>query len=365
MPDVLKKYADLLTGYCLDLKNGDRFVISSTPLAEPLINEVFCSALEKGAHPELSINLYQTERIFYEKASDFQLKFISPVSRLRTESYTAFLNIKAPYDLHVLESIPSEQIRKRSEAYKDLHTIHMNRAARKEINWTLCSYWTVAAAQEAEMGLEEYRDFILQACCLDKDNPSAHWLNIKKEQKRICNFLNGKELIQYKGKNIDITFSSKGRTWVNSDGKHNMPSGEVFTSPVENSVNGHIRFSYPGIYMGKEIRDIRLEVKNGKVIHAQAARGQELLDELLSIPGASHFGEAAIGTNHGIKKFTKCMLFDEKIGGTIHMALGASYPETGGKNKSGIHWDLLADMKEDSLILADGEEIYRNGKFVI
>ncbi len=182
---------------------------------------------------------------------------------------------------------------------------------------------------------------------------------------RIINILNQKSLVQFKGPDIDITFSTKGRKWINSDGTNNMPSGEVFTTPVEDSVNGKIRFSFPGIYMGQEIEDICLEVKEGEIVKWSAKKGEALLTTLLEIPGAKRFGEAAVGTNRGIQKFTRNMLYDEKIGGTIHMAIGACYPETGGKNESPIHWDMLADMKNGGEIFADGECVYRDGEFLI
>lgn len=185
------------------------------------------------------------------------------------------------------------------------------------------------------------------------------------EQQRIVDFLNTKKQIRYVTKDTDIAFPFEGRQWINSDGKHNMPSGEVFTTPVEDTVNGKIRFTYPGIFMGQEIEDISFEVKNGEIVKWNAKKGKELLDKLFEIPGTKRFGEAAIGTNYGIKKFIKNMLFDEKIGGTIHMAVGASYPETGGKNQSSVHWDLLADMTDGGKIYADNELIYENGKFLI
>lgn len=178
-------------------------------------------------------------------------------------------------------------------------------------------------------------------------------------------YLEGKNKVRYVGKDIDISFSAKGRKWINSAGTKNMPSGEVFASPVEDSVNGKIRFSYPGFYMGQEIEDIFLEVKGGEVVKWDAKEGKALLDKILEIPGATRFGEAAIGTNKGISKFTKNMLFDEKMSGTIHMAIGAAIPEAGGKNESAIHWDMLADMTNGGEIYADDELIYKNGEFII
>jgi aminopeptidase len=214
------------------------------------------------------------------------------------------------------------------------------------------------------MSLAEYADFVYNCCFLYEDDPIGCWDKLEKGQQKIVDLLNTKKEVHYKSSDVDVKFRTDGRKWINSSGHFNMPSGEVFTGPVEDSINGKVRFSYPGIFMEQEIEDITLEIKNGLVIKATAAKGQELLNKILEIPGARRFGEAAVGNNDRVNKFTKNMLYDEKMGGTIHMALGAGYPETGAKNESAIHWDLLADMK-DGQILADGEVIYKNGKFLI
>ena len=160
--------------------------------------------------------------------------------------------------------------------------------------------------------------------------------------------------------------SVKGRKWINCYGGNNFPDGEVYTGPVEDSVNGHIRFSFPGIYNGNEIEDIRLVFKNGKVVKATAEKGEKLLHQILETDeGAKFVGEVAVGMNHNIKRFTKCMLFDEKIGGTVHLALGKSYADSGGKNKSSIHWDMLCDMRSSGKIYADNELIYENSRFLV
>jgi aminopeptidase len=213
--------------------------------------------------------------------------------------------------------------------------------------------------------LKEYEDFVFNACNLYHDDPIAEWKKLSKRQQSIVNHLNRCTKVHYKGKDIDISFSTEGRTWINSDGKTNMPSGEVYTAPVEDSVNGVVRFSHPSIYMGTEVEDIRLEVKDGEVIKWDAKRGKEFLDQIFDIPGARRFGEAAVGTNFNIQQFTKNILFDEKIGGTIHMAIGQSYHQCGGKNNSSVHWDMIADMTNGGEIFADGQKVYENGQFTI
>jgi len=362
--DIIKKYAKLLVEYSLELKKGDKLLIYSTYLAEELLKEVYAQALAAGAHPEFKIALNGTEKIFYDNASDSQLEYISPLSKYVYEKYDAALHILAPFNVKELQNTPAEKKQKCNAAKAHLNKLFMERAAAKELRWTLCVFPTNAEAQECGMSQSEYADFVYNCCFLYENDPIGCWNKLEKDQQKIVDLLNSKKEIHYKGSNIDVKFRTDGRTWINSSGKNNMPSGEVFTGPVEDSVNGKVRFSYPGIFMDQEIEDITLEIKDGQVINAKAAKGQELLDKVLEIPGARRFGEAAIGNNERVNKFTKNMLFDEKMGGTIHMALGAAYPETGGLNESAVHWDLLADIK-DGEILADGEIIYKNGKFLI
>jgi aminopeptidase len=365
MNTLYQKYAALLVNYSLELQKNERLLISSTYLAEPLLKEVYRSALAVGALPDIKIQINDTERILMEEGDDFQLKDISPLSRVPIAAYDALLNIKAPFNVKNLQSVPAERKRVFQEARTDINEIFMQRAAEGVLKWTLCQYPVDARAQESGMSLEEYERFVAQACYLDHEDPIGKWQEMHAFQEKIVQFLNTKKTICFQGPKTDISFSVKGRKWINSDGKHNMPSGEVFTSPVEDSVEGTIRFSFPGIYMGQEIEDISLEVVQGRVTSWKAKKGQELLDTLFEIPGTNYFGEVAIGTNQGIRTFTRNMLFDEKMGGTVHMALGASYPETGGKNKSPVHWDLLADMKQGGKILADGECIYQDGEFLL
>lgn len=361
---IVKKYANLLVNYSLGVKKGDRLLINSTYLAEELLKEVYAAALAAGAFPEFKIALNGTDKIFYDTATDAQLEYISPLSRYVYEKYDAVLNIIAPFNVKELQNTDPAKKQKCSAARAELNKLFMQRAANDELRWTLCVFPTNSEAQECGMSQAEYADFVYNCCFLYENDPIACWEKLEKDQQKLVDLLNGKTQIQYKGNGIDVKFSTQGKKWINSSGKNNMPSGEVFTAPLENSVNGVVRFSYPGIFMGQEIEDIRLEIKDGQVVKGTAAKGQELLNKVLEIPGARRFGEVAIGTNPRVNKFTKNMLFDEKMGGTIHMALGAAYPETGGTNDSAIHWDLLADMNAGQ-ILADGEVIYDKGKFVI
>ena len=215
------------------------------------------------------------------------------------------------------------------------------------------------------MSLEEYQDFVYNACHLSAEDPAATWRKVREMQQGITDYLNHSDQIRYINKRSDISFSVKGRTWINSDGKANMPSGEVFTGPIEDSVNGHIYFNYPIVYMGHEVEGVTLHVKEGKVVQWEAEKGQHFLDEIFKIDGARYFGEVAIGTNYNIRQITKNILFDEKIGGSVHMAIGQSYKQTGGKNQSPIHWDMITDMKDGGQIWADGKLIYQNGHFLI
>ncbi len=365
MKTLWNKYAKVLVNYSLAIKKGEILQISSSHLAEELVLEVYRETLKAGGHPVTHIGLNGLERIFYEEASDEQLKYVNPVKKLMVENYHAFLNIIAPFNMKETQSIDPSKKRITSEASTEVKKLFMQRTAAGKLKWALCQFPTDTAAQESSMATSEYLDFVAGACFLFDDDPVKKWNEVHDRQEIIIDFLKKRETMKFKSNDVDITFSYKNRKWINSDGTHNMPSGEVFTTPVEDSINGKIRFSYPGIFMGQEIEDITLEVKNGEVIKWKAKKGQDLLDQVFEIPGTRHFGEAAIGTNYGIQKFTKNMLFDEKIGGTIHMAVGAAYPETGGTNESSVHWDLLANMKDGGEIYADNDLIYKDGKFII
>ena len=365
MNPIHEKYAHLLVNYCLDIKAGDRLYIKSTTLAEPLVREVYRHALRAGATVETQLEFREQGRILYAESSEEQLSKPSPFYSQAVKEFDAYLYIRAPFNLRENQSVDKEKSKIYQEANSDLNKIYFERTATRALKRNLCQYPTIAAAQNAGMSLEEYEQFVFGACNLYEKNPVEEWKKVSRSQQTIVDYLNGKEQVHYKGEGIDISFSTKGRTWINSDGQTNMPSGEVYTSPVENSVNGVINFSYPAVYMGHEVEDVTLWVKDGYVEKWEARRGKDFLDRIFEIEGSRRFGEAAIGTNYKIQQFTKNILFDEKIGGTVHMAIGQSYLQTGGKNQSSIHWDMIANMKDGGEIYVNDEKIYDSGKFLL
>ena len=366
MPDPrVSKLADVLVNYSLELQPGQQFQLRTNPLAEELALAVYQEAIKAGAHVFPLISLPGAEEIFFKHASDEQLDFVSPVRKLFVETFDAQLVIGAEYNTRTLSGVDPERIAQSRRAGAPLSKIFNERSARLELRWCYTEFPTYASAQEADMSLSEYQDFVYGAGLLDLPDPVAAWIEEGQRQRKLINWLAGKDRVELKGPNVDLTLSIQGRKFKEADGKYNFPDGEIFTGPVENSATGWIRFSYPAIFDGKEVSDIELWFEQGKAVKEQAGKGLELLTSLLNLDaGARYLGELGMGTNYGIQRFTKNMLFDEKIGGTIHLALGASYPETGGQNESGLHWDMLCDMSE-SEILVDGELFYKNGRPVI
>lgn len=365
MQTIIEKYAHLLVNYCLEIKAGERLYVKSTFLSEPLVREVYRLAIRAGAFVEVDLDFREKTRIFIEEANETQLGRVSQMYSTAMTSYDAYLYIRAPYNLREEQNLPKDKLKVRKEATKDVLKTYFDRTASGAMKRNLCQFPTQAAAQNAGMSLEEYEKFVYSACNLYDDDPMASWVKVRENQQHIVDFLNGKEKIRYKCNGTDITFKTKGRTWINSDGRTNMPSGEVFTAPEENSVNGTVHFTFPAIYMGHEVEDVTLWVKDGFIEKWEARQGKAFLDEIFEIDGTRRFGEAAIGTNYKIQKITKNILFDEKIGGSIHMAIGQSYPQCGGKNESTVHWDMISDMQDGGIIFADDEKIYEDGKFLI
>ena len=362
---MLKKYANLLVNYCVEIKEGDKLYIKSTTLAEPLIREVYREAVKAGAHVvEIDMDFRGKSKMFLDESNEAQLKTPSPLYKLAMETFDAYIFIRAPFNLRENQNADSKKAGIRSKAIAPISKIYFERTGSRELKRNLCQFPTQAAAQNAGMSLEEYQNFIYNACNLFEDDPIQAWLDVRKRQQVVTDILNSHEHIQYKAEHIDISFSTKGRTWINSDGQTNMPSGEIYTSPVEDSVNGKIHFTFPGLYMGQEVEGVTLWVEDGYIQKWEAKRGKDFLDKIFAMKGTRRFGEAAIGTNYNIQQTTKNILFDEKIGGSVHMAIGQSYLQCGGKNESSVHWDMISNMKNGGEIFADGELIYKDGMFL-
>jgi aminopeptidase len=366
MPDPrLEKLAQILVHYSLEVKAGQLMQLYTDILAEELALAVYVEALKAGAHIYLQTSLPAADEIFFKHASDEQIDYISPIRQLIIEKFDTSLSIGAETNTRRLSGVNPERLARRTKANAALNKVFLDRAARGELNWCYTEFPTQASAQEADMSLADYREFVFSAGFLNEADPVALWRAEGQRQRDFIRWLAGRKQVQLKGSNIDLTFSIQGRNFVEADGRYNFPDGEIFTGPVEDSANGWVRFSYPAIYTGHEVTDVELWFENGKAVKEQASKGQELLTSLLdSDAGARYLGEWGIGTNYGIQRFTKNMLFDEKMGGTIHLALGAGYPETGSRNESGLHWDMLCDMHQ-SEIYVDGDLFYKDGKPVI
>jgi len=360
----IEKLAQVLTRYSLAIHHNDAVRIAGPALAAPLIRAVYRQALALGAHPYVRAGLDGLEEIFYKGASEDQLRFVSDLDRMEYEHPNAMLAIQGRLNTRDLSNVDPQRISRRREATRPLQQRYMERAARGELRWCLTQYPSHAEAQDAEMSLAEYEDFVFGAGMLDRDDPVAAWEHVRKSQEQISTALGRCRQLHIQGPDIDLQLKVAGRTWISAAGESNFPDGEVFTGPVEDSVNGRVRFTFPAIYQGREVQDVELVFEQGRAIQARAAKGEEFLRAMLDIdPGARFLGEFAFGLNYSITRFTRNTLFDEKIGGTLHMALGIGYPETGSKNVSGLHWDMICDLRNGAEVVADGEVVYRDGRF--
>ncbi len=362
----IERLARVLVDYSVNVQPGDRVAIISEPAAAPLIESVYERVLSRGGHPLPLISLPGLEERYFRLASDAQLAYIDPFRRFVYEECDALVRVLATTNTRELSGIsPARQVL-RSKAMAPLMQLYMERGATGALKWTGTLFPTPAFAQEAEMSLYDYETFVYGACFCDREDPIAEWRRIHDEQERVVQWLRGSSQVRVVGPNADLALSIAGRTFINSDGHHNMPSGEVFTGPVETSANGWIRFTYPAITGGRIVEGIELRFEGGKVVEAKAKKNETYLLQVLDTDAGSRFlGEFAIGTNGGIQRFTKNILFDEKIGGSIHLAVGNGYPETGSVNRSAVHWDMICDMRDGGEIWVDDAILYRNGAFLV
>ncbi len=358
--------ARILVDYSVNVQPGEFVQIRGAPQGAPLILAVYQRVLERGGHPWLRLGLDGATETFLRHASEEQLDFVPDVDRQLVEELAANIGIWTETNTKALTNVdPAKQSRVQA-ARRSLRERFMERKANKELKWTATVYPTQAFAQDAEMSLREFEDFVYGAALVDEPDPIAAWQVVSREQQRLIDWLADKREVRLLGPDTDLTLSIEGRSWVNCDGHENFPDGEVFTGPVEDSANGHVRFTYPACLSGREVEDVRLWFENGKVVQATAAKNEEFLLVMLDTDeGARYLGEFAFGTNPGVQRFTKNILFDEKIGGTVHMAVGTGFPETGSKNRSAIHWDMICDLRQGGEVWVDGLLFAKDGEFQI
>ncbi|MEW6718095.1 MAG: aminopeptidase [Chloroflexota bacterium] len=362
----IDKLAKVLVNYSVEIKAGDWVRVGAHVLALPAVTAVVREVIHAGGHVTVQLSSDELEETILREASEDQLKWVSPLDKLLYERVDVLISIGATNNTRGLTSLDPKRQQITQIARKELTETYLRRSAEGSLRWVGTQFPCSALAQDAEMSLREYEDFVYAATFVDQPDPIAKWQEIHNEQQRLVEWLKGKKTVEAQGPNVDLKLSIQGHTFINADGKKNMPSGEIFTGPVEDSVNGWIRFTYPAIRAGREVEGVTFKFKDGKVAEATAEKNEAyLISQLDSDPGARYLGEFAIGTNFGITRFTKSILFDEKIGGTMHLAVGAGYPETGSENKSSIHWDFICDMRKDSEIRVDGDLFYKNGKFCV
>jgi len=360
MSDVrTNRLAKVLVRYSRNVKRGQKVLIQGPTAAEPLVLEVGREVLRAGGHPMYRMSPDAAAEVFYAEARDEQLKFLPTSTMAAAREADHFVNILAETNTQALASVDPLKQRISETARHKYQELVLGKG-----QWVLTLYPTDAYAQDAGMGMEEFEEFVYGAMRVDAKDPVAEWKRDAAFQGKIIRRLKGAREIHLVAPGTDLHLSVKGRKFIPCCGNMNMPDGEIFTGPVETSAEGTVRFTYPCCYRGREVADVRLEFAGGKVVKATAAKNEEFLRSMIEMDaGASRLGELGIGTNYGISRFTKNILFDEKIGGSVHLALGRSYEETGGRNQSSLHWDMICDLRQGGRIEADGKVLQADGKF--
>ncbi|MBS0656131.1 MAG: aminopeptidase [Verrucomicrobia bacterium] len=364
------KWADVLVNYSLEAKSGERAVISADIEAMPLVEACYEKFLIANVYAELFLTYKGLSETLFKYGSDEIIATTPPGLRCAVEQCDLYLGIGADANLKLLTNVPLKKQSLAAQARSSIVTSLLQRYAAKQVRWVYTHFPTPGAAQEAEMGTKEYEEFICTLGFLNEANPIHHWEALSSKQKAIINFLETKKELHFKnGAGTDLHVNIESMKWVNCCGKINFPDGEVYTGPNLNApdggVNGIARFSFPTLYRNVEARDIELVFEKGAVTRAKASKGEDFLKEMISQdPGAKFAGEIAIGTNYHMQRITKNILYDEKFGGTFHLALGKGYPQTGNTNESALHWDIIFDLRQNGSITADGELFFKNGKFL-
>jgi len=356
LPEYIVKHAALLADYCLEVERGQRVQIQASTLALPLVQELYRATLERGAEPVLNLE-YPDQSADYVRLADLELlERIHPTRLAELESVHSSLRILTP---HLGTAAPADRVQRLRKASSALAEI------RRHKRWSLTLFPTQTGAELAGMPYGEYADFVARAMFLDHPDPIMKWLEVREFQAGLVERLSSAREVRLVSSETDVKMRVESRVWRNSDGLRNMPSGEVFTSPLEDSARGTIFFDVPTMYGGQKVSNIRLELESGKITRASAEEGNDVLMAALETdPGARFLGEIGIGSNYGIQRSTREILFDEKIGGTVHLAVGSSYRECGGLNESAIHWDMICDLRKGGEIWLDGELFQRDGIFI-
>lgn len=371
----LDRLADVLVRYSTGVKRGDLVAISGEAVAMDGILAVAEAVIKAGGHPCWVPRSEALTELLLTHGSEEQLKFLSPLDMHRTETMDVLISFWAESNTKAFSRLDPKRIAMQQSARKPLMKRFMERAASKELRWVGTQYPTAASAQDAEMSLSQYEAFVFGAGLLDRPDPVAEWTRIHERQERVREYLQGKKTLRFQvpphngNDGTDLTVDVDGGIWINCSGHENFPDGEVFCGPQ--GVDGHVNYTFPAVYQGREVLGVRLRFKAGRVVDASATKNEEFLIEMLDQDqGARTLGEIAIGTNYSITEFSRNTLFDEKIGGTFHAAVGAGYPESGSSNESGLHWDMVCDLRPDprrgfpgGMIEADGEVFHRAGAF--
>src|SRR4051812_46351880 len=358
--DLVNRWATLLVDYCLGVAPGETILIASELEARPLVEACFRAVVARGANPVVRVELPGLAEHFVGHANDDQLAHLSPISIREAEVVDGRIRIAAESDTRSMKGVDP-----RKQAIVDRARAPLRALASKK-RWVLTQYPTAAYAADAGMTIDEYESLVVSAMFLDRPDPVAAWRDLGRRQAGLVEFMSGVQRVRIEAEGTDLTLDVGGRTWINSDGRRNMPSGEIFTGPIEDSANGTLRCSFPVCRGGRELKGIALAFEAGKVTSARADEGEDYLLSMLDLdPGARRLGELGIGLNAGIDRFTGSILFDEKIGGTVHLALGQSYAETGGTNESALHWDLIVDLRSGGRVTADGRTVMEDGAWLV
>ena len=359
------RLAKLVVDYSLELGEGQVLRIDSPDVASSLALDLYRAALGAGALPYTNLTVDGLLEILLEHGSEEQLAYVSPVQWHEIDTVDALATIWSDVNTRSLSRVDSGRHARYLGAQRQLANRRWERISNGDMNWCGTLYPTNAHAQDAEMSLERYEAFVYAACHVDEDDPAAHWRLVAASLHARAAELESVRELRIVGPDTDLRIAVDGRKWIAADGRYNMPDGEVFTSPLETETEGEIRYTFPAIYHGREVEDVRLRFEGGRVVAAEAARGDAYLKSLLDMDdGARVLGEAAFGLNYEIDRFTRNILFDEKIGGTMHFALGSAFQQAGGSNTSGLHWDMICDLRQDGEVYADGELVWKAGRFL-